>query len=218
MAVETLLLTEGRLAIPVWFYLASSIAYGTAALISCLICYFSFRLYQRSKSKLNLIPFLGFLSLAVAFTTLFFASVYTYYYLDLFKPMGNINQVNGQAFTFYYVASLVGYFILLMIYLPKSLKNKFFVAYFPLWYMDVFSYHIVSLAIVGFILLKNLNRLNKKSNFEGGLVIAAFAGISLFHLLQLALPFSPTLYLIAHGILTAGFLSFLWMLIRVSRR
>jgi len=218
MALETLVLTEGRVLIPVWFYLASSVAYGTSALISFLICYFSFRLYQKSHSKLNLIPLFGFLSLAIGFSSLLFASLYTYNYPDLFKPLGNINQVNSQAFNIYYVASLLGYFILLMIYLPKTLKDKFFVIYFPLWYMDQFSYHVVSLIIVIFILLRNIIRLGKKSNFEAGLVVAAFAGIVLFHLLQLLLPFNPTLYLVAHGILTAGFLSFLWMLIRVSRR
>jgi len=218
MAIETLALTQGSVLIPAWFYLASSLAYGIAALISYLICFFSFRLYQKSRSKLNLIPMLGFLSLAVGFTSLLFASMYTFYYPELFKPLGNINQVNSQAFQVYYAASLIGYFILLMIYLPKKLKDKFYVVYFPLWYMDLLSYHVVSLAIVGFILFRNVNRLGKKSNFESGLVIAAFAGIAVFHLLQLTLPFSPTLYLIAHGVLTAGFLSFLWMLIRVSRR
>ncbi|MBS3054863.1 MAG: hypothetical protein J4452_00015 [Candidatus Aenigmarchaeota archaeon] len=216
MVFETVIIQEGPQLIPIWFYLASSIAYGTAALISYLICYFAFRLYQKSKSKLNLIPLFGFLSLAVGFTTLLFASLYTYNYPDLFKPLGNINQVNGQAFPIYYAASLIGYFILLMIYLPKNLKDKFYVVYFPLWYMDLFSYHLVSLAIVGYILLKNVRA--GKRTFERGLVIAAFAGIFLFHLLQLTLPFSPTLYLIAHGILAGGFLSFLWMLIRVSRR
>lgn len=217
MAVETILISEPAL-IPVWFYSYSAVVYLLSAAIGFLISYFSFRLYRISSVKFNLILSLAFLALGFAFTTLTVTSLYTYFYLPYFKTLQNLSSVNNIGFNLYYLTSLIGYLLILMMYLPEKIKNKFFILYVPLWYTDFTTFHLVSALFLFYVVVRNVMNFTKKKNLNSFLVMFAFATMLIFHVLLLQISFTPTLYLLAHSFLTIGFGALLMMLIRVSRK
>lgn len=217
MGIETILISEPPL-IPVWFYSYSAIVYLLSAIIGFLVSYFSFRLYRMSSVKLNLILSLAFLALGFAFLSLTITSLYTYFYLPHFKQFQNLGLVNRAGFNFYYIASLIGYLLILMIYLPKKVKEKFFILYVPLWYTDLTSFHMISILFLSYVVVRNIVNFVKRVDLNSFLVMFAFISMIVFHILLLQISFSITLYLLAHSFLTIGFGALLFMLIRVSRK
>jgi hypothetical protein len=215
MAIETIVISQIPV-IPEYFYLYSSLSCAAVAFISFLISYFSFKIYRKSSMKLNLILSLGFLALAVAFTSLTLASSYTYYYKPYFEDYENLSRVNYVAYNSYYILSLISYILFAVMYLPGKLKNKLFILYLPLWYIDNFSFHLLSILFVGYALLINLINCSKKRSLNSLLVTIAFLAIEVFHISFLLIPFDVSMYLAAHALLTIGFSSLLIMLIRVS--
>jgi hypothetical protein len=215
------LITVGEPAlIPVWFYSYSAIVYGISALISLIISYFAFRLYRMSSVKVNLILFLSFLGLGLAFLSLTVASIYTYFYAPHLKTAisTGLNVLNKDCYNFYYLISLISYFLLLMVYIPGKIKNKFPLLYIPLWYTNLTSFHIAASALVGIIFVINLLNYLRKKSLNSFLVMFAFLTIMIFHLSSLFVPpFGMTFYLAAHTFLIIGFGSLLFMLIRVGK-
>lgn len=202
--------------VPVYFYLYGSLACAAVALISFLISYFSFKIYKKSSIKLNLILSLGFLALGIAFISLTAASLYTNYFSSNLTDYENLTMVNYFAYTSYYVLSLISYILFVVMYLPGKIKNKFFAFYLPLWYVDNFNFHVLSIFLVGYVLLINLINCFKKRSLNSFLVTLAFLTIEVFHILLLLIPFDVSMYLAAHTLLAIGFSSLLIMLIRVS--
>lgn len=217
MAVETIIISEPAL-IPVWFYSYSAIVYLISAIVGFLVSYFAFRLYRMSSVKFNLILSLAFLALGIAFTALTVTSLYTYFYLPYFKPLQNLGVVNQTGFNLYYISSLIGYLLFLMMYLPGKIKNKFFVLYVPLWYIDFTSFHVISILFLVYVVVRNIINFREKKNLNSFLVMFGFIVVMVFHILLLQISFTPTLYLLAHSFLITGFGALLIMLIRVSRR
>lgn len=206
----------GPTLIPVWFYSYSALAYLIVAGISFLISYFSFKLHRMSSVKANLFLSLSFLVLGIAFSLLFIASFYTYLYEPHFKVYENLATVNHLSYSYYYALSLVSYLILASIYLPARIKNKLFILYVPLWYIDSTSFHVLSILILGYVLLANVINCFRKRKKNSYLVTLCFLALVIFHVLLLFASFDVSLYLIAHTILALGFGSLLTMLIRVS--
>jgi mannose/fructose/N-acetylgalactosamine-specific phosphotransferase system component IIC len=214
MAIENIVTSQLPM-IPVYFYMYSFLASAAVAFISFLISYFSFKIYRKSSIKLNLVLSLGFLALGIAFTSLTLASLYTHNYNPL-EDYENLTKVNNAAYNSYYILSLISYILFVMMYLPGKMKNKFFVVYLPLWYVDSLSFHTLSIFLVGYVLLANLINCLKKRSLNSFLVTLAFLGLEVFHILLLLTSFDVSMYLAAYTLLTIGFSSLLIMLIRVG--
>jgi len=210
--------------IPVWFYSYSAIVYAASALMSILVTYFSYKFFRMSKTKSALMLMFSFLFLATAFSTLTFTSLYTYLYKPYFKDnfdLGSLSYVNSIGFNLYYIASVIAYASLLLMYLPKdiskALKNKFPVLYVPLWYLDLVNFHIASIALLAYVAARNVANFYKKKNMNNFLVMFTFISMISFHASLLFTTFDPTIYIAANTLLAVGFGSLLTMLIRVSR-
>ena len=216
MSIGVALLSEPPL-IPVWFYAYSAVVYSLSAVISLLISFFSFRLYRTSSIRMNLPILFGFLLLGLAFSSLTFSSLYTYFYKPYFEGYHNLRMVNKICFNFYYVVSLIAYLSLSLIYIPIKFSKRLFILYIPLWYIKLTEFNIASIIILGYVTINSMINFSKKVNLNSFLVMLAFIGMTSFHSLLLLSSFDIELYLIAHLVLSMGFVSFLTMLIRVSR-
>ena len=214
--------------IPVWFYSYSAIVYAASALISIFVTYFSYKFFMMSKTKSAIILMFSFLFLTIAFSTLTFTSLYTYLYKPYFKhslDIGSLSFVNNAGFNLYYIASIIAYVSLLIMYLPKDikkfLKNKMHmqipVLYVPLWYLELMNFHIASILILAYVVVRNVVNFCKKKDVNNFLVMFAFISIVSFHASLLFTTFDPTIYIAANTLLATGFGSLLLMLIRVSR-
>lgn len=202
--------------IPIWFYSYSAVVYFLSAIISFVVSLFAYKLYRKSSIKSNLFLLFSFLAIGLAFSALTFTSIYTYFYKPYFETFHNLTSINNNGFNFYYVASIMAYLLFLVTYLPKKLKKKFLVLYVPLWYIRFTNFHIVSIFLLAYVVIRNIANFSKKRNMNSFLVMFAFIAILAFHLLQLLIPFDVELYLFANVVLTIGFASFLTMLIRVG--
>jgi hypothetical protein len=150
--------------------------------------------------------------------------MYTYLYKSYFRinlNLGDLGFVNSAGFNAYYITSTIAYLSLLMMYLPRDIKNFFSnklpVLYLPLWYLNFVNFHIASILILLYVVVKNVANFYKKRNFDNFLVMFAFISIVIFHACLLLASFDSTIYLAANSLLAIGFASLLLMLIRVSR-
>jgi hypothetical protein len=205
--------------IPVDFYGIGAAVYFVSVLIAFAVSFFAFRAFRLTKFSQYFHLGLSFLLLSAGFAFLTYTSIYTYFYIPYFSGSGtSLNAVNSENFRAYYALSTFAYLILVYIYLPKKASKKFPLVYVPLWYSGFQTFHILALALLSFILIRNVWnfwRNKKKSSLP---VIAAFAFISVYHLFLLLTAFSADNYIVAHSFLALGFLLLLATLIRVSRK
>jgi hypothetical protein len=209
--------------IPVWFYIYSTIVYAASAVISLLITYFSYKFFKISRSRQSLIFMFSFLLLGIGFSALAFTSMYTYMYKPFFKDaVGlSLSLLNSAGLSMYYVTATVAYVSILLMYLSndlfKFLRKKLLVLYVPFWYLDLSDFHLASILILAYVLVRNVVNFYKSRNVNSFLVMFAFLCIIGFHSFLLFASLDPTAYLVANTVLAVGFCSLLIMLIRVSR-
>jgi len=203
--------------IPLWFYGTTSVIYLLSSLICFLVAFFSYKTYKMDKKKKILFLLFGFLLLGFGFIMLASPSLYIYFGLKNYQQTTlSINYVNYIGFSAYYVLSTIAYFLFLIMYFPKNFKTKNFIIFVPLWYTDSVNFHILSIVLILTVLIQTIINSIKKRNLNSYLVMFAFLSLTLFHLLLLLTSFSVTNFILANSILILGFLSLLFMLIRVN--
>jgi hypothetical protein len=207
--------------IPVWFYLFSLIAYGASALISLMVSYFSMRIYLSDrKMKPNLFLSIAFLGMGVAYAVLTFTSVYTYLHEPYFRGFLSLNLVNSNGFSIYYAVTIASYILLNVAYLPKKLMKKVGLAptlFVPLYFINSMAFHVASIALLLIVNLRTIRNFMKKSSVSSALVMLCFLSVLVSHALLFSISFDITFYLLAHAILTFGFVMLLITLIRVNK-
>lgn len=215
--------------IPVWFYSYSAIIYAASAFVSALVVYFSYKFFKMSKSKSSMMLMLSFLFLTFAFSALAFTSLYTYLFRPYFQDnlnLGSLGFVNSLGFNLYYILSTVAYASLLIMYLPNTMKKKLKtgklkqvmpVLYVPLWNLDLLDFHVASIFLLAYVVVKNVLNFYSNRDTNNFLVMFAFLCMISFHAALLFISFDPTIYLAANTLLAVGFTSLLSMLIRVNR-
>ena len=203
--------------IPIWFYLITSVIYSSSALIGFLVSYFAFKSYRMTKNKSHLFLCLSFLVICLGIAVLASTSIYIYSTLQIYKGSAiSLNLLNYLGFRTYYIFSAIGYVLLTLLYLPKKVMNKLFILYVPIWYASSLNFHVVSIVLVLFVILQSIFNSVKRRNLNSYLVTFAFACLLVFHLLLLLTTFTPSIYITANVFLIIGFLSLLFMLIRVN--
>jgi hypothetical protein len=198
--------------VPEWFYLFSGLVYLLVALISISVSYFSFKLFRISSSKSHSVLSLSFLLIGIAFAIISITSLYTYQNVD-----ESTFNLNTNAYNIYYFLSIVAYFFLVLINVPKKEANKLYL-FVPLWFISSPEFHLAALVFLVYIAARSVLNSFKVKSLEAFLVMFAFLMILLFHIFLLLMPFGIELYLVAHIFLIAGFIALLTMLIRVTRK
>ena len=203
--------------IPLWFYFITSVIYSSSAVIGLLVSYFAYRAFRMTKNKIHLFLFLGFLILSLGFVTLSATSIYIYTTLEIYRGTSvSFNLLNYQGFRTYYILSSVGYVLLTLMYLPKKIMKKLFIIYVPIWYASSVDFHLLSIVLLLYVMIRSVINSVKKRNLNSCLVTFAFVCLLVFHSLLLLTPFSQSMYITANIFLIIGFLSLLSMLIRVN--
>jgi len=201
------------------FYLITSVIYLLSAVVVFLVSCFAIKAYKMTENRAHLLLFFSFFILGLSLISLSGISIFIYANLKLYKSSPvNINLISYQGFMAYYIFSSLSYVLLTLIYLPKKFKLKLPVLYVPLWYANFENFHIFSLILVGYIIIRSVINSIKRRNLDSYLVTFAFVSFFTFHLLLLLTPFTQTIYISANAFLILGSLSLLWMLVRVNRK
>ncbi len=203
--------------VPLWFYSATSIVYSLSAVIIFLVSYFALKAYKMTKNKPHLFLFLSFLILGFGLAVLSGVSIYIYTTLELYKASGvSLHWINNRGFLTYYILSSISYILLIFTYLPKKIRTKLHILYVPIWYANLENFHLLSIFLLAYVILRNVLNSFKRKTLNSYLVSFAFICMLVFHLLLLLVPFSTSMYINANVFLILGSLSLLIMLIRVN--
>jgi len=200
--------------VPLWFYGLATVTYMFVSVVCFLIAFLALRSYRIISSTSYIHLFFSFLILGFAFLALLVPSALTYLYRGL-VPSG-MNRVNYLGFMTYYTLSLFSYIILTLLYLPRK-KRELPLIFVPLWYADSTRFHVSSIIMILYVFLRSLLNSLKKRNRDSYLVSYSFLSLLIFHLLLLLVPFNVRIYVTANVFLLTGFLSLLYMLLRVRK-
>ncbi len=203
--------------IPLWFYGITSIIYLLSSVVCFLVAYFSYRVYKMDRKRKILFLLMGFLLLGLGFLVLAAPSAYIYIGLKNYKQTAlSINRINYIGFLVYYVLSTLAYLAFFLMYSPLKLKGKTFIIFVPLWYADSNRFHIYSIVLLLAVFVQTVIKAIRRKKLNNWLVMFSFLCLLLFHFLLLLTSFSVTNFILANGILILGFVSLLYMLIRVN--
>lgn len=204
--------------VPIRFLGYDSVLYIISALIGFLVSYYAYKIWNVTSKKSHLYFYLSFVLLSMGLSVLSAVSVYTYVN---YQESGQLNlfdqivYVDDFGFWIYYGASLLGYILLILAYLPE---RKMFPIMLPVWFKGFPYFHLSSFFLLSFVIFKGVTNFISKKNMDSFLVMFAFAAIGLFHILLFLSSFSKLVYVIAHISLILGFSSLLLMLVRVNRK
>ncbi|MCX6822311.1 MAG: hypothetical protein NTW30_06060 [Candidatus Aenigmarchaeota archaeon] len=202
--------------IPIWFYAITSIIYSAFVVTDFIICYLGYKSYRVTSKKSFLLLSVSFLIFGLGFLALAFTDIYIYTTLELYGSSTiSLNLLNYQGFSMYYALSLISYVLLVLMYLPEKIK-KLFVIYVPIWYASSVNFHIISIILILYVVFQCILNSIKKRSLNSYLVTFAFIALAVFHLLLIFTPFSQSMYIFANLFLLVGFLSLLYMLVRVN--
>ncbi len=208
--------------IPYRFFGFDSVMYLVSAIIGFLVSFYAFRLFTLAEKKFHFYLYLAFTVISMGLLTLSITSGYVYlnYFLTgTYIALDPYSSVDDFGYWIYYIASLVGYALLALIYLPEQKKSKLLpLLIFPPWYKGFPYFQILSFFLLSYVVFRSIANFSLNRNLNSLLVMLAFAGMSLFHLLLFFTSFSKIIYVVAHFSLLFGFLALLAMLVRVSRK
>jgi len=204
--------------IPSWFFGWHAMAYIVSALIGFLVSFYSYRIYHMTKEQNHLYLYLGFAALSMAF--LIFGVVELYSYLSISQNMmqmfESFSSFRDFGIWLYYIGSIIAYLLIAFTYVPK--KYRFAPLFLPMWWKGFPYFHVGSLFILSFIIFRATGNWFIKKTINSMLVFMSFLLIGFYHIFLFFTPFSEWMFVLAHISLIAGFLSFLIMLIRVSKK
>lgn len=204
--------------IPNWFFGIHSLVYIVCAMIGFLVSFYSYRSYHLTKGKDHLYLYLGFASISMAF--LIFGVTELYSYLSIsggtLKMFEAYSSFRDFGIWLYYAGSLIGYLLLGLLYLPKELK--FVPLFLPMWWKGFPYFHSISILMLSFIIFRSTGNWFVKRTTNSMLVFISFLLIGFYHLFLYFSAFSEWLFVLAHISLILGFMSFFYMILRVSHK
>jgi len=209
--------------IPGWFFGINSIIYILCAFIGFGITYYAYKSYSITKNNNHLLLYMAFTVLSMGFFV--YGVIDTYSFLNLTSTgVMQSESVFGQFVSFrdfgiwiYYFCSLIAYTIFAYMYLPK--KIKFLPAFFlPFWQKGFPYFHIASMFLISYTVFRSAINYFMKRTTSTLLVFLGFLGIGFYHVVMFFTSVSEYVFVAGHIALVLGFLSFLFMLIRVGRK
>ncbi|MBU3904819.1 MAG: hypothetical protein KJ906_01560 [Nanoarchaeota archaeon] len=203
--------------IPEWFFGPHSFVYIICAMIGFLVSFYSYRSYQLAKGKDHLYLYLGFASLSMAFLILGITELYSY--LSISSGVTNMFEAYSSFRDFgiwiYYAGSVIAYALFALVYLPK--EYRILPLFLPMWWKGFPYFHSIALLLLSFTIFRSTGNWFIKRTKNSMLVFISFLLIGFYHLLLYFAAFSELLFVLAHVSLILGFLSFFYMIFRVSR-
>lgn len=226
--------------IPLWFYEYGSVMYLFAATIGILLSYFSYRIFELTKRKYHQTLAIAFFLITAGFVALEITNTYNFVSFESCAPScqipssGIIYERNIVGNYIYYITSIGGYILLAMSYRKLRIKiGKIFPAIIPavginilIPGQDIFIFypfetsfflvfHAISIVLLAYIAFKTGMNYVKTRDYLSFLVFLGFAFMMIYHILMYALSFSATFFALAHFSLLLGFISLLYMLVKV---
>ncbi len=213
----------GDIIVPKWFFGFDSAIYIFVAVVGFLITYYSYKTYSITSKKQHLFLYWGFKIISVGFLLLAITRIYSYgIVLPTCTDVCTLST-SGSAFTItdfgywiYFAASLLAYLMFILTSMAEKIRLP--IAFIlPVWYLAFPYFHITSIFLISFVVFNSILNFLKNRNAASLLVFLAFVFISIFHLSLIVIPINQTVYVFAHLFLLLGFLSFLFMLVKVLK-
>jgi len=204
--------------IPQWFFGLHAGTYIISAMIGFLVSFYCYRSYHLTREKDNLYLHLGFASISMGLLIFGITELYSYLSIsnNMMQLFESYSSIRDFGIWLYYAGSFIGYFLLCLVYIPK--EWKFLPLFLPMWWKGFPYFHISSLFLVSFLIFRSTSNWFVKRTRNSMLVFLSFLLIGFYHLLLFFTSFSEWMFVLAHLSLVAGFLSFLYMLIRVGKK
>ncbi|MBI4163737.1 MAG: hypothetical protein HY512_02650 [Candidatus Aenigmarchaeota archaeon] len=213
----------GDIIVPKWFFGFDSAIYIFVAIVGFLITYYSYKTYSITAKKQHLFLYWGFKIISVGFLLLAITRIYSYgIVLPTCTDVCTLST-SGSAFTItdfgywiYFAASLLAYLMFILTSMAEKIKLPIMFI-LPVWFAAFPYFHITSIFLMSFVVFNSILNFLKNKNAATLLVLLAFVFISIFHLSLIVIPINQTVYVFAHLFLLLGFLSFLFMLVKVLK-
>ncbi len=209
--------------VPKWFFGFDSVIYLFVAIVGFLITYYSYKVYDATSKKQHLFLYWGFKIISVGFLLLSITRIYSYGIVlpsctdvCVLTTSGSAFSITDFGYWIYFGASTLAYLMFILTSMSEKIKMPLMFI-LPVWYAAFPYFHITSIFLMAFIVFNSLLNFLRAKNLTTVLVLLAFIFISIFHLSLIVIPINETVYVLAHFFLLLGFLSFLFMLVRVLK-
>jgi len=209
----------GGVLVPFRFYGYDALIYLISAVIGLLISYRAYRLHKMSGERVHFYLYMAFAVLSVGLATLSLTSGYAYakYFVHgedvLFDELFDVADMGRWI---YFFASLLSYGLFVLMYLPKSERDKFLIA-LPIGFSYLAYMHVVLFFLIGYVTLRAAFNFVSKKSLSSMLVAGGFLLISMYHASMPFTTFHRYVYVFSHVCLVSGFLCLLVMLIKVGK-
>ncbi|HLD57628.1 MAG TPA: hypothetical protein VJA47_04935 [archaeon] len=216
-------MVAGDIVVPKWFFGFDSAIYIFVAIVGFLITYYSYKMYATTSKKQHLFLYWGFKIISIGFLLLAITRIYSYGIVLPTCTDECVLTTSGSAFTItdfgywiYFAASLLAYLMFILTSMSEKIRLPIpFIL--PVWFAAFPYFHITSIFLLAFVIFNNILNFLRNKNMTTLLVLLAFIFIGIFHMSLVVIPINQTVYVFAHLFLLLGFLSFLFMLVKVLK-
>lgn len=203
--------------LPIRFLGYDTAIYVVAAIIAFLIAYKGHRMWEITSQKKHFHFYLSFVLLGVAFSTIALTSAYTFFlYSDIgeVRVFDQIFGIDDVGYWIYLITSLAAYGLLAYTY---TNERKSFLVSLPLTF-NYFSYfNVVLFFVAAYLAFRTATNFLTNKNKNSFYVATCFVLLAAYHGLLLFTPFTKLAYVAAHSSLILGFLSLLYVYLKVTR-
>ena len=228
--------------VPPWFYGFDSFTYFLGGLIGFLLSFYFYKIHFLSSARRHKYLYFGFFLLSTALAVLAISSVYSYLNFAACQAgckMGSFDDtfsLEDFSYIMYFGFSLLAYIMFIFAYEHEKIKfskifSLLFVGYlilisallglqrsYKIWHSYSEYFHLTALIMLLFVSFRAFINFDEKRNASSFLVMTSFGFIALFHLLYMLSSVNRWMYVFSHVSLLAGFITLLFMVVKVRSR
>jgi len=207
-----------ELSVPGHFYGFDTGIYLISAIIGFAISYYAYRAYKLTDSDTHKYLFSAFSILSAGLLTMCITSAYSYALwfttgeMSIFSPLFGIDDIGMWV---HFLASFIAYAMLIMMYAPKKYRDKLLIL-LPIASNNFIYFNVILFFMISYVAFRSIANYLTTRKRNAMLVMVSFVLIALYHLFLMFMPFYRGFYAFAHISLIVGFLSLLYMLIKVE--
>lgn len=209
---------------PAWFNTFDSIFQLLFAVITLIICGYSYRAYRLLQERRYKYFSAGFLMISAGFFVLSLSNllIYTGVYDGIVTRLGGLNLANlfylGHIFLM-----LFGYMLLLVVAMKLQQRRLIALLFAFILLFTAFSYqyylkfHLISFMLLAFMTWQFFDNYKEKKTLNSGLVFSTFYMLAFAEIFLLTIIFMPILYVVGHIMQLIGYSLLLLMFILVHK-
>lgn len=209
---------------PAWFNTFDSIFQLLFAVVTLIICGFSYKAYRLLQERKYKYFSAGFLMISAGFFILSLSNLllYTGVYDGIVTRLGGLNLANllylGHIFLL-----LLGYMLLLVVAMKlqqrrlTALLFAFIILFTAFSFQYYLKFHMIAFMLLAFMTWQFYDNYKEKKSLNSGLVFSTFYMLAFAEIFLLAMIFMPILYVVGHILQLIGYSLLLLMFIRVHR-